>query len=187
MKRVLLASLCLFIAISAYSQETLKEGDYIVTLKKDTIWGEIKQSLGNDSKASTYRIKTTKDEKSKYDGSSASFMHYQGVDYYPQPISPEKNMKKNLDFMVLIMGNDKSMVYLRPYNISEMGQGGGLELETVYDYYLFSGGKFIKYLDKKNYKSLLPKYFPENEVMVKEIKTNKKLKFEEVFKLEKPK
>jgi hypothetical protein len=162
-----------FFATVCFSQTQ----DFIVENSGDTIFGKVKYLSYSFRKGARYKIKTDSGEKYKFDTSSAKLIHYEDADHILMPVKPEKPKKSFDDFMSVMMSNGKSTVYRHKYKKID---GKGVT-SVIIHYYLYDDGGFVDFLKKKNFDELIPKYFGDCERLVREMKNNRRFKFDDLF------
>lgn len=156
-----------------------QENGYLVTMKGETIRGEITISSNSLTKTSTIRVKNGK-QKHKFDGDEIKEMKLDGHDYVLTDTRPDKPKKSEKDMHRVAMSDGNCHVYVRTYTKTTQS-GYSMNSYNVNVYYLYEGNKFIDFLEKKNFKKLLTKYFANDEKLVRQLKHDRKISLKKLF------
>ena len=164
-----------------------QEAGYVVTLKGDTVRGDIELvTYGPYKRSALYKLKNKKFKKLKFRCDTISYMKLEDKEFYLKAIIPNKKKSDN-DLMSIVKEGCGSIIYKRTYKQTTVNSNGTGSTSYPNVYYLYDGDKFVDILKRKNYEELLSKYFACDEKWIKRIKHDKKYKFHNLFNEEKTK
>ncbi len=187
-KELLIGAALVFFTTSLKAQSN----GFIVKLNGDTIKGEIRMTVKPGySKPAKYKLKNAANDKIKFKGDEVSFMKIGNNEYCLMELFPEKK-KEDKGLFGIVKSECGNLILRRSYEkitgngtfgtgAASNGTYGTSSSGEIY-YHIYEEDKFVAELKKKNYKELIPKYFSCDEKWIREIKHNKRLKFNKLFK-----
>lgn len=133
-------------------EEDKKPRDFFITHAGDTIFGNMGELTSWTPKKGTVFHLNTKDDKIKVTGENAKCVKKDG-DVYDLLLLDPKDDKPDgkKDFMKVMMRNTSASLYLYTERDGNMN--------VFESYYMYSDGKFIDQVKRKNHAELIQKYF----------------------------
>lgn len=181
MKKVLVFCVFLWFSNSLFSQPD----DYLITQNGDTLKGKLKINLMKagpmNHKSTNFTFKEKSISKEQFDFNNTKQVMFEGKLFIPVKLKSKAWKKKPIDLLHLVYENENAKLFAHMYAVSTT-QGKYIIDKTRIDYYFYdTKNEPIEILKDYDFKDMLPKYFSSCDRLMREIKYNRKLKFEDAI------
>lgn len=153
-----------------YTASAQRQG-YVVKHNGDTLKGNISLVLGGPQMPMKVVVKSETKGTHRIKAKNLQAMCYGGDRFFLKQLKPDSDKNKSKDLLQIVLEDKDNVVYSKKFISPNYSSG------PANKYYLYVDNEFVGYINKRNYKDTIPKYFPKYTKAI----VDKGLKFEHLF------